>query len=519
MTLSKFTKTFQVFTFLFAAFFMSSCAQHAAIKGDLDKDGVIAEKALRQIEPTKQVSKSLMVDDRPWYGGKAVALAKGDPLPAKFNAKDSVVVTFAEPLTLPQLRSEIQKVTNIRVVFDRGSNTLDQRFLPSDGLQVTGGRVVWQGSLTQLLNQIADAFDVGWSYENGVIKIFQEVTKTFMLHALGTGIDLSGSLETGVSSGGGSLPSVTIDDKTEIKIWDEIEEVLNNILDSRGRISLSRSTGTITVSASPTLVDRVEEYLRQQNALRLRRVAVAVKVLNVQVQNSSEYGFDLFLELQDVIDKQPYQLSSIDGSLSAGILRQSQAINGQIAGTIDDFASIVRAAENVSHVTIANSGSIVTLSDQPAPLQIGRQITYLERISASASGDSTGTSLEPGTIDVGLTMNILPRVIENNRILMRLAISITDAEQPFQTFGTDTQQIQLPQIDTTGFLQNAVLSQGETLVLAGFERRQSGITDARTPSWLLGGTRNYDRGRNITVLLISAEVLPEEPLSVSEQGF
>ena len=512
MTLSFKPMKFLMLTAMLTVF--SGCAQHATIQKELKNSDRIAQDALDSLEPTNVIDGPLIVDERPWYGGKAVPISKGDPLPAKFIKEDGIVVTFSEPMSLTQLRSEVQKVTGIRVLYDRAGTTNEARFLPADGLQVTGGRVVWQGSLSDLLNQVADAYDIGWDYKNGVIRLYQEVSKTFMLHALAAGITLDGSLETGTNSSSG-LPTVNIEDTTELEIWDEIGEVLGNITGNRARLSLSPSTGTITVSGSPTTVDRVEEYLRQQNALRLRRVAVAIKVLSVEINNNSSYGFDLFAEVQDAFDNQPYQLSSVDGSLSAGIIRQAGSFAGLTrSGTFDDFAAVLSASEDIGHVAITNSGAVVTLSDQPAPLQIGRQISYLERVSASASGDSTGTSLEPGVVDVGLTMNILPRVIENNRVLMRLAISITDAEEPFQTFSSSDATIQLPEIETTGFLQNAVLSQGETLVLAGFERQQSGITDNRSLGWLLGGTRTLDRNREITVLLISAEILPEDPVTI-----
>lgn len=507
----KFYKS--IFLFLIFAL-VAACAQKEAIKRDFDNDKLAAQSALKQIEPTKKRQGSLIIDERPWYGSKSVPLSDGDPLPSKFTRDDSLVITFPQPLSLTEIRSEIQKVTGIRVVFDRATESSDARFLPADGLIVTGGRVVWQGSLETLLNQISDAFDIGWDYNNGTIRIFEEVTKTFMLHALATNVDLSASLESGTSAEG--LPGVDIEDTTELKLWDEIGDTLNNILNNRGRISLSPSTGTITVSAAPTLIERVEDYLRKQNSLRLRRVAVAVKVLEIRVNNNTSYGFDLFAELENAIDGQPLQLSSIDGSLSAGILRKVGSVGGaEVSGNaIDDFAAVLSASEDISHVSISNSGAVVTLSDQPAPLQIGRQISYLARVSAAASGDSTGTSLEPGTIDVGLTMNILPRVIENNRVLMRLALSLTSVEEPFETFSSSDATIQLPEIETTGFLQNAVLSEGETLVLAGFERQQSGITDDRSVGFLLGGTRSFNQDREITVLLISAEILPEEPVRV-----
>jgi len=181
-----------------------------------------------------------------------------------------------------------------------------------------------------------------------------------------------------------------------------------------------------------------------------------------------------------------------------------------------DFETRLEASQGISRVGIAHSGSIVTLSDQPAPLQVGRQIAYLERVTASG-GDTSSVSLEPGTVDVGLFMTVLPRIVAKNQILMRLSIAITDTDPNFRSFGSGDVQIELPEIATTGFLQNTVVQDGETLVLAGFERTENSYEDSGAPSFLLGKTRDLRKGRNLTVLVINAQILPTDPITVIGQ--
>jgi len=128
-------------------------------------------------------------------------------------------------------------------------------------------------------------------------------------------------------------------------------------------------------------------------------------------------------------------------------------------------------------------------------------------------------SLEPGTVNTGLMMTVLPRIVEGNKILMRLSIAITDAQQPFATFtsgsGDSAASIQLPEVETTGFLQNAVVTSGETLVMAGFEKKQSSTIDDGTPYVpILGGGKATNRSREISVMLITSEILPEDPITV-----
>ena len=56
---------------------------------------------------------------------------------------------------------------------------------------------------------------------------------------------------------------------------------------------MSPTTGTITVAGAPCVVDDVEQYLKMQNRLRLRRVAIETRVLSVTLAEEYDYNFDL----------------------------------------------------------------------------------------------------------------------------------------------------------------------------------------------------------------------------------
>ncbi len=202
----------------------------------------------------------------------------------------------------------------------------------------------------------------------------------------------------------------------------------------------------------------------------------------------------------------------------AGLASSGTVDSGTILNSVQGaLSSTLTASKGIRRVSTVHSGSLVTLSDQPAPLQVSRQIAYLERISSSG-GDAASVSLEPGTIDVGLFMTVLPRIVENDRILMRLSIAITDADRNFRTFGTGDLEIELPEVDTTGFLQNAVVSNGETMVLAGFEKTINSLDNNTNPVGLLfGGTKATNRGREVLVLLINSRILPEQPITIIGQ--
>lgn len=496
-----------------------------------------ADAALQMAMPKGKVAQALEIDSRPYYGSHAVPITNGNALPPQFEQPGAVVMTFARPVTMSEFTRMIQSVTGMRANTSaahggtqaNAGEGSDQTFLPSGGEQVSGGRVVWQGRLSDLLNEASDVFRADWRYDGTSITFAQEVTRTFMLHALAGELALNGSVSSGGGSGSTSnLPQVNVTSTSGLKIWEDIKAAVDTIMGDAGSAAYSQSTGTITITSSPEVVRRVESYLNQQNSMRLRRVAVAVKVLSITANNELTLETDLTGIIKRAFNQASLRTVGTSATgLAIGILKKP--LDGVDSGAqpeddsdgdqieADRLVTELRLNRNIERVAIVHSGALMTLSDQPAPLQVGRQISYLARTS-STSGDTSSVSLEPGSVDTGLMMTVLPRIVEQNRILMRISVAISDLTQ-LAEFGPADNQIQLPEVETTGFLQNAVLTSGETLILAGFEKDQneSDTTGAPGALSLLSGAKNTSRSRVITVLMLTSEILPEEPMTVVGQ--
>ncbi len=522
---------------------MTGClVDRQAAREDADQIAQDSYQRLEEIRTRQDSVSPLIEEDTPWFGASTIPAQTGDMLPEKMETENALVLTFEQPLTLEQVANRIQAATNIRVMVDSaappsagngGAGTSaapgtagaadtegGARFLPADGMEVTGGRTVWQGKLSNLLDQIADRFDAEWTYTGNNIHINQQIVRTFMLHALAGSTDVGGSVKTS-AGGDGGLPQQSVDSTSKLALWDEIQKSVETIISGRARANYSPATGTITIAGYPSVVKATEEYLRLQNKLRMRRVSIEARVLSVRLNRQNQNNFDLNVILKGAFGSRAF-------SYNSGIASGSSIGRDVLVGVFDP-TSLPANASTVSQgvitqlgaiaekVSVEYSGTLVTLSDQPAPLQVATKQAYVARVSGSSTGDGVAAStLEPGTIDIGLSMNILPRVIEQDRVMLRIALGITDLVN-LATFTSGGSTVQLPEIDTTGFLQNAILRSGETLVLAGFERRNANDTQSgvgNPSNWLLGGGENFGRGREIRVLMITANLLPEEPVSV-----
>jgi len=524
----------QLFVLFICIGVLSACEQASVIKKTVKNAEQNIEKLAQTISPDGQNNiKPLRIDNRPWFGSQAVPIQGSKALPSYLTTDDALVITFNGPQDMQAIGRLIEAASAIRVnvpspVYEGEASgqaggeaapvaiddTKSGDFIPVGGQEVSGGRVIWTGSLDRLLDQVASFYGAEWTYTNNVITISSELTKTFMLHALANELKLTGNASTSGGSSNSNIPEISMEGTATLEIWGEVSEAIERIIGDKGQASFSPSTGSITVTARPDILKRVENYLRYQNEMRLRRVAVSVKVLSIETADTQSYDLDITGAINDALGDSlsASAAANAENGLDLSLFKGTNATGG-------DFVSSLEANEGIRRVNIDHSGSLVTLSDQPAPLQVARQIAYLERVTTSTEDDSV--SLEPGTVDLGLFMTVLPRIVQNDKILMRLSLALTDAETPFRSFGTtgtDPITIELPEVSTTGFLQNAVISDGETLVLSGFERRENNLNDNTAPGgFLFGGSRDSTRSRELLVLIINAKILPEQPITVIGQ--
>ncbi len=528
-------RQYLVFASFILALALNGCAPRDEAVAQVQATTLKAKTAYESLSPKAQPVSPLTEEDAPWFGDTSISAQSGETLPESMEGSDSIVMTFERPLTLEQMAARIQAVTNMRVTVEgsgmpenmtagapaaAASPEMVKTFVPADGQEVTGGRIVWQGKLSNLLDQVADRFDAEWQYSHDSIRISQQIVRTYMLHALAGSTDVGGSVKTGSSGGDTGLPQQSVDSSSKLALWEEIQKTVDTIIMGRARASYSPATGTITLAGYPSAVKAAEEYLQLQNKLRLRRVAIEAQVLSVLLNKQYENNVDLDIVVREAFNNQPFVFSSAQPSgtdpgrtITAGLLREIPAGLGD-RGTVQLVINALSAIAN--RVTVEYTGSLVTLSDQPAPLQVATKRSYVARVTGTQGQTTASTTLEPGTIDIGLSMNILPRVIEQDRIMLRIALGITDLVQ-LREFTSGESSIQLPEVDSTGFLQNAVLQSGETLVLAGFERKGATDTEQGTgheKNWLLGGGKSYGQRREVRVLLIKATLMPEEPVSV-----
>ena len=474
-----------------------------------------------------------------WLGNSSVKIMEGDALPASFERDDSITLAITQNASLAMLADELTDLTGIEVRLD---DLKAENAMPKESVAVN-----YSGKLSGLLNYLSNRYGVWWRYKNGQISFFNKETRVFTIYALPNetkmSADLKGSsMGTGGKGGGSSSGSSSLSTSANLALWDSIEKGLKQVVGKQGELSFSRVTGTVTVTASPFVMQKVASYIANWNDKLSRQVAISIKVLQVQLANEDNYGLDLEAVFKnsniDTSFSSPYSLTSSTsaagttaGLLSMTLLRPSSRWK--------DSRAIIEAFSSQGKTSIVTSSSVSTLNNKVAPVQITTAQNYVREVSVTnnynSSNNSSDVDLDTDTLNYGFSMEILPRILDHGRLIILFTMTLSDliALDTFSSGGNggssnssqssnsnnddddESTTVQLPKMQMRGFMQEIAMKSGSTLVLTGFEQvanstATSGVGEAKMN--LLGGKAHDQHRRDVMVILLTPEVL-ESPMA------
>jgi type IVB pilus formation R64 PilN family outer membrane protein len=530
-------------------------------KSALETRGGLDETARPSIPPKHY--NPLVVTDKVWTGDTALRMHRGIPLPDRFETTHGVTVVSSEPMTLAEIVREVSQQTGIPFhMTEAGSAARPATPAAAAATAAPGGGstpalssssssnsmpIAYEGQLSGLLERLAGHFGVNWRYDGSTVSITRFETRVFSIEALpGTQQVQEGMQDDNSSSSGGSSSStsstgsssstqnsITQNSKfsIDIKYWEELDKILASMLGGTGTVVVSPSLGNVTVTTTPEIMRTVSDYLAQENQRISRQIAVNVEIYTVSLNRGINFNIAFNTALRrlgdfsgNIINGAPAPASISSGFTGGGSL--SLAILNP-HGFTNEVTDIFTALSGLGDTTKVAKFPLVTLNNRPVSRRIGQDINYVASATTNTTGAGTsstfaGTSLTPGTVHQGFSVQLTPRLLDDGRILLQYSLSIIDVlsitsfnSVTGTTAGTaasaaGSSTIQLPTTSNRIFVQQSVLKSGSTLFLGGAEE-----TDAQENSqgvgdpnfYALGGGISTDKSQTMVFFAITPQVL------------
>jgi type IVB pilus formation R64 PilN family outer membrane protein len=386
---------------------------------------------------------------------------------------------------------------------------------------------VFQGTLQQVIGQLANRYGLFWNYKKGKVNIFLLETKIYALDApigsFSTENTISSTSETASGSGGsgGATQSSSVSGSSEMNMkysvkadspWTAALTTLKDMLSPAGKIQGNPVEGYVAVTDNPDVQEKVADYIEKINKKTNQKIAVRVDVYDVQTSSTSDMGLD--------INAVASVLSSDEATFvtnSSSLLNQqlSDSMSSLTVSSSDAHGAILKALNTQGKTTLVTGATVYTVSGQPAPIQSVHETTYLASSSTTITQDSSQNSLEPGTVVTGYSMMVTPKLEGNNQVMITLNLQLSTLlglETLTSGTGDNATSIQGPIVDSKNFLENMVLHSGQSLLIAGFQD-DTGSAKTSSPGstdyWFLGGGKSTQKVRTTTVIVVTPYIIGE----------
>lgn len=288
----------------------------------------------------------------------------------------------------------------------------------------------------------------------------------------------------------------------------DVESQLKLRLDAKsvGTVMADERSNQLIISAYPERMKEVLEIVKSLDTAD-RAVLLEVRIMQLTLKPNFDYGIDWQKTFTG--DGTPSALQALDfhGSFPIDSTLSSDANLGTIGrfavgnASADDYTVAIKLLKEVSDTRIIANPRIMVLDNQAAKINIGDRVPYVIT-TTTGTGNNVSVSEDIKFIDIGLLLNVTPRINDDGFITMKIEPEISSQTG---TLITPTNN-QIPIVNTTKVDSSIVVKDGKTVILGGLRRDDYTRSNRGLPGLMdIPVVGNLFKNRNET--LIKTEIV------------
>jgi len=274
--------------------------------------------------------------------------------------------------------------------------------------------------------------------------------------------------------------------------------ITSDVADSR------RSREVLVVEDLPEYLERVREQIALID-VPPRQVLIHVYILQINLNDENRHG----INLENAFDMKKSLIElQTTGFANAGA---SQAFFVNVSG--GDLTGILELLQTTTDSKTLASPKILCLNGQTSRIQVGEQLGF--RVTTTTE-TSTTESVE--FLDVGVVLEVTPRISRDGRVMMRISPEVSSGEVSASTG--------LPEEATTELETDVLLGDNQGVVIGGLIQEVDTDIQSKVPFFgdlrLVGKLfqRNETRKtRSEIIIALLPRIVPYDPLYQEETDF
>lgn len=263
----------------------------------------------------------------------------------------------------------------------------------------------------------------------------------------------------------GNSDTTTITSKSKFQFWDKLSQEIDALLsrdgDSRqikSKTIIDRGAGIITVTGTLSQIHRVSRYLDKIKERLHKQVLLETKIIEVDYTDSHNTG----------IDWSKFQVS-LNGSRGQSWTNLVDSSNYAFAYNFS-INGLFNFLKKYGKVNLISTPKVLTLNNQPAVINVGKQINYKYQSGSFVGGGTISSSSNTYTIDsvfVGLTLNIIPEISDQGNIILRINPVVSEEDKTNDTTSTNSIRTMPPDIQIKQLSSIVKVKNGSKVIIGG----------------------------------------------------
>jgi general secretion pathway protein D len=318
----------------------------------------------------------------------------------------------------------------------------------------------------------------------------------------GSSASSSGSSSGGSGNSGTNNDLTTVTATATFTFWEQLQSQLQQILqvddeynDALNKIMVNRDAAVLTVTGTKRQTEEVKRYLDKLKSRMHAQVLLEAHLIELTYTDYSSIGVNW---------------SKFDLSLKGNFSNYANSANNLTplgtSGPVYSFGmnfdptGLINFLKTYGDVEVLSNPKILTLSNQPAVINVGEQLSYLYQNGSIASANTqtaATTTNTLGSVFIGLTLNIIPEVTEDGYIIMRInpvtseLLNDSQLGSSSQTTTTSTVRTLPPDTRVKQMTSIVKVKDSQKVLIGGLIERKTAKNNTKVP--LIGNIPLFGR--------------------------
>ncbi len=284
---------------------------------------------------------------------------------------------------------------------------------------------------------------------------------------------------------------------------------------------VDKATGSITVTAKPSVMATVEDYINNLKKKLYRQISLEAKIIEVYLEDRSRIGLDWGSVLENFNIKGTINFGS-DGQVypwipTVGNTESPTRFVSKVTLPSVEFGVLLNALDEQGESKILSNPKLTVLNGQPAIISVGKDIAYIKSVERDENFSGSSTSItytvEVDNVVEGISMGVIATIVDDNSMIMQLTPITTELVGGVikeQRFGeNDEMLVGLPEVGVRQMSTVVQVANGEMLIIGGLIDSVVENTEAFAPivgkiplvKYLFGVEEKKVRKRELVILL------------------